>query len=147
MSDTAQRFFDAERLRLSGDLARAEAAYLEILDDVPRHAAGLEGLAALHEAAGRAGEAARCRAQAGRIRAESTAEVAAALLFANEIERARQCCEKSLALDADCLKAHWLLGDIAARGNDPAAALVHYRRCREIAPERLGPGFLMAALG
>jgi predicted TPR repeat methyltransferase len=147
MDDAAQRFFEAERLREAGDFARAEAAYRALLDAVPRHAGGLDGLAAIHDAAGRDADAVACRARSAAVRAEATAEVAAALLFHGDTARARQCCEKALALDTDCLKAHWLMGDICERGNDRAAALTHYGRCREIAPERLGPGFLMAALG
>jgi len=147
MDDRAQRFFEAERLRTAGDLASAQAAYNALLQLQPRHADALDGLAATHSAAGSAVEAAACRARAASIRAASAAEVAAALLFRDDITRARQCCEQALAHDDSCLKAHWLLGDIEARADNRDAALAHYRRCREIAPERLGPGFLMAALG
>ncbi|MEK9661276.1 MAG: tetratricopeptide repeat protein, partial [Alphaproteobacteria bacterium] len=147
MDDTAERFFEAERMRHDGDLAAAEAAYRALLDIQPCHAGGLEGLAAVHEAEGRPDDAAECRRRAAAIRAAATADVGAALLFRGDTGRSRQCCEQALTLDADCLKAHWLLGDIAVRGGDRAAALAHYRRCREIAPERLGLEFLMAALG
>jgi predicted TPR repeat methyltransferase len=147
MADPAQRFFEAEKLRAAGDLGRAEAAYRALLEDQPRHVGGFEGMAATCLAAGRSAEADIFTAQAAAIRADAAADVAAALLFHNDMKRARQCCEQALSHNDNCLKAHWLLGDIEARADNRDAALAHYRRCREIAPERLGPGFLMAALG
>ncbi len=147
MTDPARRFFEAERLRAAGDLARAEFEYRALLDTMPRHVGGLTGLAAIHDAVGQAGAAAACRVRIDAIRAEGTANVGARLLYRGDVKKARQCCTQALALDPDCLKAHWLLGDICARADDSEAALAHYRRCREIAPERLGPGFMMAALG
>lgn len=147
MNEPAQRFFEAERLRADGALTPAEAAYRAVLDAQPRHAGALEGLASIHDLADQPSQAAACRSRAAAIRAEATTEVAAALLFRGDTKRARECCERALGFDADCLKAHWLMGDISERGGDREAALAHYRRCSEIAPERLGPGFLMAALG
>lgn len=147
LSDPAQRFFEAERRRAAGDRAGAEAAYRALLDEMPRHVGGLQGLAALHDAAGRVDDAAACRSRIDAVRAEGAANVGAMLLYHNDLARARRSLEQALALDENCLKAHWLMGDVCARDDDRTGALVHYRRCREIAPERLGPGFMMAALG
>jgi predicted TPR repeat methyltransferase len=147
MSDPAQRYFEAERLRGAGDFAGAEAAFRAVLADRPRHTAALDALAALRGAAGDRPGAAEWRARAAAIRAEAAAEVAAALLFRGDTARAERSCAQALALDPDCLKAHWLMGDIAERRGERESALAHYGRCRDIAPERLGPAFLMAALG
>jgi hypothetical protein len=88
MADPAQRFFEAEKLRAAGDLGRAEAAYRALLEDQPRHVGGFEGMAATCLAAGRSAEADIFTAQAAAIRADAAADVAAALLFHNDMKRA-----------------------------------------------------------
>ena len=50
--------------------------------------------------------------RADAVEADQNADVGASLLFRGDIKRARTLFERALAIDPDCLTAHWLLGDM-----------------------------------
>jgi predicted TPR repeat methyltransferase len=73
--------------------------------------------------------------------------VGSSLLFHGDGKRAKSFFTRALKLDENCLSAHWLLGEYHSTQDEKEMALVHYRRCLEIAPDRQGPAFMIAALG
>lgn len=143
----AGQFFQAQKLFDAGDASGAAARLEVLLAEQPKHAAGWRLYARALEAAGRAGDAATASRRGDAAEADNMADIGASLLFHGDEKRAESCFLNALSLDEDCLNAHWLMGDVLARRGAREDALAHYRRCREIAPERAGPGFMIAALG
>jgi tetratricopeptide (TPR) repeat protein len=143
----ADDFFQAERL-LAGGTADAAAAILErMLEENSEHVAGWRLYARALDMLGQGAEAADAARRADAIEADHTAEVGASLLFHGDERRAETCFERALALDPDCLSAHCLLGEFHGQRGARDKALAHYARCREIAPDRNGPAYMIAALG
>ncbi len=97
---------------------------------------------------GRIGDADDAQKSGNAIEADHMADIGASLLFHGDVKRGRVMFESALALNPDCLTAHWLLGDIEGReGANNDLALGHYRRCLEIEPTRNGRAYMIAALG
>ncbi len=144
---SADDFFQAERLLDDGDAPGAVGVLERLLAGLPEHVAGWRLYAHALEAAGRTKDAAEAARRGDAVEAEHIADVGASLLFHGDEKRAEGFFRRALALDDDCLNAHWLMGDVLSRQNRREDALGHYRRCREIAPERTGPAFMIAALG
>jgi predicted TPR repeat methyltransferase len=121
--------------------------FRDIVEASPKHVAAwrkyAEALAQLDDLSG-ADVAART---ANTVEADHVADVGASLLFHGDSARARSFFERALALDPECLSAHWLMGECLATHDERDAALQHYRKCLEIAPDRQGPAFMIAALG
>lgn len=143
-SDT---FFQADQLLRDGDAQGAAHAFRELVEVSPKHVAGwrkyAEALVLLDDLP--AAETATQKANA--VEADHIADVGASLLFHGDMKRAESFFKRALALDENCLSAHWLMGEYHANLEERDAALMHYRRCLEIAPDRQGPAFMIAALG
>jgi len=140
-------FFQAERLLQAGEFAAAQSAFRDIVDAMPEHVAAWRGYAESLKRQGQTGDAASAVQQGNAVEADHISEVGAFLLFHGDQARSQTCFERALNLDPDCLSAHWLLGEFHSRRDDRDRALVHYRRCLEIAPDRTGPAYMIAALG
>jgi len=144
---TADDFFKADELLRTGDVAGAAELLRGVVADNPGHVAAwrklAEALSVLGEeaAAGEAKEAARA------AEANHLAEVGAKLLYHGDPERSRTCFERALAIDPDCIQAHWPLGDHHAQAGRRDEALAHFRRCMDLAPDRQAPAFMAAAIG
>ena len=137
---SAETFFQAERLLQADELAAAEAAFRGLVDIMPGHVAGWRCYAEALERQGRIDDARAAARQADHVEADHVSEIGAFLLFHGDHARALQ-------LDPDCLSAHWLLGELHSRHDARDRALTHYRKCLEIAPDRTGPAYMIAALG
>jgi len=144
---TSDQFFQAQRFFDDGDLAGAETLLRELLDTSPKHVAAWRLHAEVITALDRDAEADSATRRADAVEADQNADVGASLLFHGDVKRARTLFERALAIDPDCLTAHWLLGDVEGREGANDRALTHYRRCLEIAPDRNGPAYMIAALG
>lgn len=140
-------FFQAQRLHRDGDFAAAVILLKQILEHTPKHVAAWRLYASALREIGRSGEADAADKSGNAIEADHTADVGASLLFLGDLKRSRVFFERAIALDADCVSAHWLLGDIEGREGFDDRALAHYRRCLEIAPDRTGPAYMIAAMG
>jgi len=144
---TSDEFFQAQKYHRDGDFAAAVSLLKGILDRAPEHVAAWRLYAAALRAVGRRDDAAEADKKGNAIEADHTADVGASLLFHGDLKRGRVLFERALALDPDCVSAHWLLGDIEGREGADDRALAHYRRCLEIDPERTGPAYMIAAMG
>lgn len=144
---SATVFFRATRLTADGFPAEGAETFRALLDANPAHVAGWRGLAEALAALGQEADAREARARADRVEADGLAEIGGSLLFRGDSRRARSCFDRALALDPDNVKALWLLAELHVREGDREAALSRYRRCRDIAPDRPGPAYMMAALG
>lgn len=144
---SSDEFFHAEELCRDRNYSAAIPRIRAILDATPEHTAAWRLYAEALRELGQDKDAADAERRADVIEADHTAEVGASLLFHGDETRARALFERALALDTDCLSAHWLLGDIESRNDNKTAAIEHYERCLEIAPDRNGPTFMIAALG
>lgn len=144
---TSVQFFQAQTLHRDGDYAASATLLRDLLDQSPKHVAAWRLYADSLRALDRGDDAALAEASGNTIEADHNADIGASLLFHGDTKRARALFERALELDSDCLTAHWLLGDIEGREGANEIALAHYRRCVEIAPERNGPAYMIAALG
>ncbi|MEP4377874.1 MAG: methyltransferase domain-containing protein [Alphaproteobacteria bacterium] len=144
---TSDEFFQAQHLHRDGDFAAAASLLKDILDNEPKHVAAWRLYAGALRELGRAVDADAADRTGNAIEADHTADIGASLLFHGDVKRGRVMFERALALDANCLTAHWLLGDIEGREGSNDRALAHYRRCLEIEPTRNGPAYMIAALG
>lgn len=140
-------FFQADQLLRDGDAQGAARMFRDVVDASPEHVAAwrkyAEALTQLDDLSG----AETARQTANTVEADHIADVGASLLFHGDNDRARSFFERALALDPDCMSAHWLMGEYHANRDERDAALEHYRKCLEIAPDRQGPAFMIAALG
>lgn len=144
---SAETFFQGERWLEAGELAAAEAAFRGLVDVLPGHVAAWRCYAETLQRQGRIDEAIAATRQANSIEAGHISDIGAFLLFHGDHARAETCFERALSLDPDCLSAHWLLGELHSRHDVRDRALSHYRKCLEIAPDRTGPAYMIAALG
>lgn len=144
---SAETFFQGERLLQAGELAAAEAAFRDLVDAMPGHVAAWRCYAETLQRQGRIDETIAATRRANSVEADHISEIGAFLLFHGDHARAETCFERALSLDPDCLSAHWLLGELHSRHDARDRALTHYRRCLEIAPDRTGPAYMIAALG
>lgn len=144
---TSDVFFRAQRLHQDGEFAAAVSLLDDILELNPKHVAAWRLYAGALRALGRTGDAADAEKRGNAVEAGHTADVGASLLFHGDLKRGRALFERALALDPDCVSAHWLLGDIEGREGADDRALAHYRRCLEIDPTRTGPAYMIAAMG
>ncbi|MBT4907437.1 MAG: tetratricopeptide repeat protein, partial [Rhodospirillaceae bacterium] len=144
---TSEEFFQAQRFHRDGDHAAAAPLLKDILDKTPLHVAAWRLYAGALRELGRHEDADAADKSGNAAEADHTADVGASLLFHGDLKRGRVLFERAIALDPDCLSAHWLLGDIEGREGADERALVHYRRCLEIDPERTGPAYMIAAMG
>jgi predicted TPR repeat methyltransferase len=140
-------FFHAERLLRAGEFAAAQSVFHDIVDAMPEHVAAWRGYAQALKGLGQTEAAARAVGRGNAVEADHISEVGAFLLFHGDQARSEICFTRALDLDPDCLSAHWLLGEFHSRRDDRDRALLHYRRCLEIAPDRTGPAYMIAALG
>ena len=90
--------------------------------------------------------AARATLEGNAVEANHVAEVGSSLFFHGDARRAKLFFTRALTIDDNCLSAHWLLGEYYSNKDDKESALAHYRRSLEIAPDRQGPAFMIAAL-
>lgn len=143
---SSNAFFQADKLLRDGDAQAAAQMFRDLVEASPKHVAAwrkyAEALAQVDDPSG--AETAVRTADA--LEADHIADVGAALLFHGDNTRAKSFFERALALNPDCLSAHWLMGEYHANMDEREEALRHYRRCLEIAPERQGPAFMIAAL-
>lgn len=144
---TSNKFFQAQKQYRDGEHAAAADALKSILEIEPKHVAAWRLYGDTLRELGRAVEADDAVKSANAIEADHTADIGASLLFHGDVKRGRVMFERALALNPDCLTAHWLLGDIEGREGANDLALAHYRRCIEIEPTRNGPAYMIAALG
>ena len=70
------------------------------------------------------------------VEANHVAEVGSSLFFHGDARRVKLFFTRALAIDDNCLSAHWLLGEYYSNERDTKSALAHYHRCIEIAPDR-----------
>jgi predicted TPR repeat methyltransferase len=143
----SETFFLADRLLREGDARSAANAFRDIVEAVPEHVAGWRKYAEALEKLGNHDEAASATQKGNAVEADHITEVGSSLFFHGDEKRAKSFFTHALALDEDCLSAHWLLGEYYSNLDDKKTALHHYRRCMEIAPDRQGPSFMIAALG
>tara|TARA_R110002110_G_scaffold415612_6_gene652176 strand:+ start:210994 stop:212073 length:1080 start_codon:yes stop_codon:yes gene_type:complete len=144
---TSDEFFQAQTLHRDGDFAAAAALLQDILEHTPKHVAAWRLYGAALRELGRGDDADDADKRGDTVEADHTADVGASLLFHGDLKRGRALFERAIALDSDCVTAHWLLGDIEGREGSDARALAHYRRCLEIDPARTGPAYMIAAMG
>jgi predicted TPR repeat methyltransferase len=144
---TSDEFFQAQKLHRDGDFAAAAFLLKDILDKTPPHVAAWRLYADALRELGQHEEADVAEKSGNVTEADHTADVGASLLFHGDLKRGRTLFERAIALNPDCVSAHWLLGDIEGREGADERALAHYRRCLEIDPERTGPAYMIAAMG
>lgn len=144
---SSDEFFHAQELCRGREFSAALPHIRSVLDKTPNHAAAWRLYADALEALGQSDEAADAVKRADVVEAEHTADVGASLLFHGDTKRSKALFKRALELDADCITAHWLLGDIEGDDGNRTVAIEHYQRCLEIAPDRNGPAFMIAALG
>ena len=140
-------FFRAEELVRRGDLNAAAQLFRKVVDANSEHVAAWRALSNVLAELGDRDGAGEASERANAVEAEHVSEVGASLLFHGDGLRAQSFFEKALELDADCVSAHWLMGEVFVRRGERDTALGHYRRCAEIAPDASGPGYMIAALG
>ncbi len=144
---TAEDFFKATEMMRAGDSAGAAPLLRKVVADSPDHVAAWHKLAEALAILGDEAASAEARHAGDSAEARHLADVGASLLFHSHIDRARTCFERALAIDPDCIQAHWLLGDYHGQNGRREEALAHYRRCMEIEPDRPAPAFMAAAFG
>ncbi len=144
---TSDEFFRAEKLCRESDFDAAAELLRGVVAASPEHVAAWRRLSEACAALGEADAAREANARANAVEADHLSEVGASLLFHGDGLRAQSCFERALELDANCLNAHWLMGELFSRRGETETALAHYRRCVEIAPDRSGPAYMIAALG
>jgi tetratricopeptide (TPR) repeat protein len=136
---TSDEFFQAQKLYRDGDFAAAAFLLKDILDKTPLHVAALRLYADALRELGRHEEADVAEKSGNATEADHTPDVGASLLFHGDLKCGLTLFERAIALDPDCVTAHWLLGDIEGREGADERAVAHYRRCLEIDPERTVP--------
>jgi Tfp pilus assembly protein PilF len=109
---TSDQFFQAQRSFGVGDHAGAEKLLRDLLDTSPKHVAAWRLYAEVLATLERDAEANSATRRADAVEADQNADVGASLLFHGDVKRARTLFERALAIDPDCLTAHWLLGDV-----------------------------------
>lgn len=144
---TTQAFFRAERLAREGDLSAAVDAFRGLLEESPDHVAAWRSISGLLAQLGETQQSEDAKHRADVIEAEHITDVGKSLLFHGDYKRAESFFTRALAINEDCLNAHWLLGECHSHGGSRDTALMHYARCLEIEPDHQGPAFMIAALG
>ena len=140
-------FSHAQELCRGREFSAALPHIRSFLDKTPKHVAAWRLYADALDALGQSDEAADAAKRADVVEAEHTADIGAPLLFHGDTKRSKALFKSALALDADCITAHWLLDDIEGDAGNKKVVIAHYERCLEIAPDRNGPAFMIAALG
>lgn len=144
---SADDFFIAEELLRTGDISGAVAHLRGVVSETPGHVAAWKKLSEALSKAGDETAARDARQSANAAQAQHLSDVGASLLFQGDGDRASTCFDRALAIDPDCIQAHWLMGDYLGRNDRRDEALAHYRRCMEIAPTREAPAFMAAVFG
>ena len=144
---STQAYFRAERFAREGDLPAAVDAFRVLLEESPEHLAGWRSLSDLLAQLGDTQQSEDAAQRANVIEADHITDVGKSLLFHGDYERAESFFARALAINDECLNAHWLLGECHSHGGSREKALMHYARCLEIEPDHQGPAFMIAALG
>ena len=144
---TADDFFKADEFLRTGDATGAAELLRGIVADNPEHVAAWRKLAEALSAIGEEAGAAEAESSANAAEANHYTEVGTKLLYHGSAERSRTCFERALEIDPDCIQAHWMLGDYHGQAGRRGEALVHFRRCMELAPSRQVPAYMAAAFG
>ena len=147
VSDDAELFARAERLRAEDRPAEAEALYRDILSRQPRHLAARRGLAEVLSTLGRAENAAAARRKARALEAENLCKVADAALLHGRFDAAITCFERALELEPDSREAIRSLAEAWYGRRNLKKALGLYRRYLELNPGSVIGTHMVAALG
>ncbi len=147
MSDDAERFARAERLRNEGRLAEAEALYRAILKHRPHLLAVQRALARVLSSRGRGDDAAAAVNDARALEAEHLCKVARAALRHHRLKAAITCFARALKLEPESAAAVRGLATAWAHRGRKKKALAWYRRLLEIEPGSRLAEHMIAALG
>jgi predicted TPR repeat methyltransferase len=132
------RYEEARALHRSGDLARAEALYREVLAAEPAHFRALNNLGAIYEALGRAGDAEDAYRRAAEAAPESAIvqfNLGRLLHLANRADEAEALYRRAVALDPGLAGAYFNLGRLLQERDRTPESEAPLRRTVELNPE------------